>query len=117
VESDDGSAPECISQTADWLNWNGDLDNPNDSEDDCTVEIESDMEQENCIQDLKSPEQQDVSGPPNVPRLIRPTQKSKSQAEQVLVTVKAIEKRRNHRVKNKLDIMYQCFTSFFVYLD
>jgi len=32
VESDEDSAPESISDTADWLNWNGDLDNPNDSE-------------------------------------------------------------------------------------
>jgi len=32
VGSDEDSAPECISDTDDWLNWNGDLDNPNDSE-------------------------------------------------------------------------------------
>jgi len=34
VESDDDSTPESISDTDDWLNWNGDLDNPNDSEED-----------------------------------------------------------------------------------
>jgi len=31
VKSDGDSAPESISDTDDWLNWNGDLDNPNDS--------------------------------------------------------------------------------------
>jgi len=34
VESDENSAPESISDTDDWLNWNGDLDNPTDSDDD-----------------------------------------------------------------------------------
>ena len=51
VESDEDSAPESISDTEDWLNWNGDLDNPNDSEDDCTADVESDMEQDNTIED------------------------------------------------------------------
>jgi len=32
VESNEDSAPESISDTEGWLNWNGDLDNPNDSE-------------------------------------------------------------------------------------
>jgi len=44
VESDEDSAPESISDTEDWLNWNGDLDNPNDSEDYCAADVESDME-------------------------------------------------------------------------
>jgi len=43
VESDYDSAPESISDTYDWLNWNGDLDNPNDSEDDCAADDESDI--------------------------------------------------------------------------
>jgi len=34
-ESDKDSAPETISNTENWLNWNGDLDNPNESEDEC----------------------------------------------------------------------------------
>jgi hypothetical protein len=32
VESDNDSAPESILGTEDWLNWNGDLHNPNDIE-------------------------------------------------------------------------------------
>jgi len=43
VESDDDSTPESISDTNDWLNRNGDLDNPNDSEDDCAADDESDI--------------------------------------------------------------------------
>ena len=34
VESDEDSSPESISDTDDWLNWNGDLENSNDSEED-----------------------------------------------------------------------------------
>jgi hypothetical protein len=101
VESDEDSASESISDTEDWLNWNGDLDNPNDSEDDCAADVESDMEPDNTIEDPESPEQRDVSAAPNVPRLIRPTPKSKRHAEKVLVTVNAIETRRNKGVKKK----------------
>ena len=99
VESDENSAPESISDTEDWLNWNRDLDNPNDSEDDCAAEVKSDIEQGNGIKDRVCPEQQDVSAAPYVPGLIRPTQNSKRQAEQLLVTVNAIETRRNKGVK------------------
>jgi hypothetical protein len=31
VESDADHPPETISDTKDWVNWNGNLDNPNDS--------------------------------------------------------------------------------------
>ena len=95
VESDEDSAPESISDTEDSLNWNGDLDNPNDSEEDCAADDDSDIEHNNCIEDPECPEQQDVCAAPNVPGLVRPTRKSKRQAEQVLVTVNAVETRRN----------------------
>jgi len=61
VESDDHSALECISDTEDWLNWNGDLDNSNHSKDDCEADVESDIEQDNSIEDPEYPEQRDVS--------------------------------------------------------
>jgi len=80
VENDEVSAPSSISDTEDWLNWNGELDNPNDSEDNCVVDVESDLEQDNSIEDLESPEQRDVSTTPNVPGLIWPTRKSKRHA-------------------------------------
>jgi len=57
VENDEVSAPEDILDTDDWLSCNGDLDNPNDSEDDCGADIESDIEQDNSIEDPDSPEQ------------------------------------------------------------
>jgi len=94
-DSDDDTAPESISDTNDWLNWNGDLDNPNGSEDDCAADDEPNIGPNNGIEDQECPEQQDVSAAPNVPRLVRPTRKSKRQAEMVLVTVNAVETRRN----------------------
>ena len=99
VNSDEDSAPESISETEDWLNWNGDLDNSNDSEDDCAVEGEFDIEQGKSIEDPEWPEQRDVSAAPNVPGLIRLTRRSNVQAETVLMTVNAIETRRNKGVK------------------
>jgi len=71
------------------------LDNPNDSEDDYAADDESDIEQNNGIEDSECPEQQDVSAAPNVPGLVRPTRKSKRQVEKVLVTVNAVETRKN----------------------
>jgi len=98
VESDEDSTPDSISDTEDWLNWNGDLDNPNDSEDDCAVDIESDIEKDNSMKDPECPEQRYVSSAPNVPGLIQPPRKWKRQAEMVLMTVSAIETRRNKGV-------------------
>jgi len=116
VEYDKDSATESISDTEDWLSWNGDIDDPNDCEDDCAEDVESDIERDNSLKDPECPEQRDMSPMPNVPRFIRPTRKSKWQAEKVLMTVDAIETRRNKGVKKKLDRMRQCFTSFFMYL-
>jgi len=101
VTHDEDSAPQSISDTEDWLNWNGDLDNPNHSEDDCGADVESDMEQDNIIEHPHSPEQTDVSTTLNVPGLIRPTQKSKKQAGKRIMTVNAIGTRRNKGVKHK----------------
>jgi hypothetical protein len=101
VERDEESAPESIPDTEDWLNLNGDLDNPNDREDDCAADDDSDIEHNNCIKDPECPEQQDVSTAPNVPGLVRPTRKSKRQLENVLVMVNAAETRRNKGGKKK----------------
>jgi len=99
VDHGEDSEPEIISDTEDWLNWNGDLDNPNDSEDDCVANVESNMDQHNSIEDPESPEQWDLTAEPNIPGLIQPTQKSKSHAEKVLVMVNAIKMRRNQGVR------------------
>jgi len=101
VESDEDSAPGSISDTEDLLYWNGDLDNRNHNEDICAVDSESDIEQDKSIEDSEWPEQRNVSATPNVPRLIRPTWKSRRQAEKVLMTVNAIEMRRNKGVKKE----------------
>jgi len=77
------------------------LDNPNDSEEDCAADDESNIEHNNGIEDPECPEQQDVSAAPNVPGLVRLTRKSKRQAEKVLVTVNAVETRRNKGGKTK----------------
>jgi hypothetical protein len=93
--------PETIADTDDWLHGNGDLDDPNDSEEDCSADNDSDMEYNNCFEDPECPEKQDVSGAPNVPGLVRPTRKTKRQAEKVIMTVNAAETRRNTGGKKK----------------
>jgi len=94
AESDDNSAPESVSDTENWLNWNGDLDNPNESEDDCDADNESDVELDNCFEDPECPEQRDVCAAPNIPGLIWPIERSKKWTEKSLVTVNATETRR-----------------------
>jgi len=101
VEGYDDGAPESISDTEDSLNWNGNLDNPNDSEEDCTAADESDIQHNNAIKDPECLEQQDVSAAPNVPGLVRPTRKSKRQAQKVSVTVNAVETWRHKGGKKK----------------
>jgi hypothetical protein len=101
VECDEDSAPESISDTEDWLNWNGELDNPKDIKEDCAVDDDSDIEHNNRIKDPQCPEQQDVSATPNVLRLVWPTRQSKRPAEKVLVTVNAAEMRRS-KVRKKM---------------
>jgi hypothetical protein len=101
VESDEDSTHQSISDSEDWLNQNGDLDNPNDSEDDCAADIQSDIEEDNSIEDSESPEKQHLSTIPYVPGLIQPTQQSKRHTEEVLVTVNASEMRSNMGVKTR----------------
>jgi len=101
VESDEDSAPESISNTKNWLNWNGNLNNPNDSEDDCGADFEPDVEPDNGIDDLECPQQRDVSAALNVPGLIRPMRKSKTQDEMMLMMVNTLETRRNKGIKKQ----------------
>jgi len=55
----------------------------------------------NGIDDPECPEQQDVRATPNVPGLVRPTRKSKTQAEKFLLMLNAAETRRNTEGKKK----------------
>jgi hypothetical protein len=59
------------------------------------------MDQDNSIEDPESPEQHILTTVRNVPGLIWPTQMSKRHGKRVLVTVNAIETRRNNGVKKK----------------
>jgi hypothetical protein len=111
VESDNDSAPKNLSDTDDWLNWNGDLDNPNHSKEDCSADYVSDIEHNNHIEDPECPEQHDVSAALNVLGLVQPIRKSQREADNVLVTVNAAEMRRNNRGKKNYDTMRQDFTS------
>jgi len=114
AESDEDCSPESISDTENWLNWNGDLDNPNDSEDDWEADNESDMELHNGIEDSETLEQRNVSAALNVPGLIRPIQRSKKKVEKMLMTVNIMETRRNKGIKKKLDRMRQCIITKFI---
>jgi len=114
AKSDEDSAPESFSDTKNWPDWNGDLDNPNESEDHWEADNESDIELENGIKDVESPERRDVSAALNVPGLIWPTGRSKKKTEKVLMTVNTMETRKIQGDKTKLGRMLQCiFTRFF----
>jgi hypothetical protein len=117
IDTDEDCAPQSISDTDYWLNWNGNQDNPNDSDGDYAVDVESGMEQDNIIENPECPEQQVVSAAPNVPRLIRPAWKSRWQAETVMATVNEHKTRWNKAVKTQSDRIHQYFTFFFMYLD
>jgi len=77
------------------------LDNPNDIENDCEADDESDMELHNGIGDSETPEQRNVSAAPNVPGLIWPIRRSKKKVEKMLMMVNIMETRRNERIKKK----------------
>jgi hypothetical protein len=56
VENIKDSTPDSILDTEHWLNWNGNLDNPNGSDEDCATDDDSNIEQNNCIEDPDFPE-------------------------------------------------------------
>jgi hypothetical protein len=78
---DDDSTPNSISNTKNWLNWNGDLDHPIVSQDNWEADDESDIEQENIIEDPETPAWRDVSTTPIDPGIIRLSWRSNKNAE------------------------------------
>jgi hypothetical protein len=108
AESEKNSSPESIADTENWLNWNGDLDNPRDSEDDWAADNDSDMELDNGTELSETLEVQNLSAARNVPGLIRPIRQSKKYVERALLMVNLMETRRNKGIKKKLDRMCQC---------
>jgi hypothetical protein len=71
AESDEGSSHECIANTKNWLNSNGDLQNPHNSQDDWEADNESDTALDNGRDDSKILEVWSVRAELNVPGLIR----------------------------------------------
>jgi len=98
---DEDSSPDSISETKTWLSWNGDLDNPNDSDDDWDTNNESAMELEKGREDAETPQQRNVNAAPNVPGLIRPKRRSTNKAEKLLMTFNIMERRRSNGMKWK----------------
>jgi hypothetical protein len=80
-------------------NWNGNLENPQNSEDDWKADNQSDMELDNSNEDSETPEQRNVTDVPNVAGLIWPIQRSKKMVGKVLATVNILEIRRNKGLK------------------
>ena len=101
AETAEESSPESIADTENWLNWNGDLDNSNDSEDDWEKDNESHRELHNVSEDSEAPDVWNVRVEPNVPGLIRPIQQLKKKVEKALLTVNVMEMRRNLGIKKK----------------
>ena len=66
AESDEDNSPESNSDTEICLNWDGDLDIPNDSEDDWDTDDESGIEWHNGSEDSETAAQRNVSAAPNV---------------------------------------------------
>jgi hypothetical protein len=81
------------------LNWNGDLDTPNGSEDNYKGDIESDKGPDNSNEDPGGTKQRNLSVAPNVPGLVRPTLWSRRQAKIILVMVNVVQMKRNKRFK------------------
>ena len=77
------------------------MSNPNDGENNCMADNESNIAHNNGIEDPECQVQQNVSATPNIPGLVWPTWKSKRQAEEVFVMVNAMETWRNTGVQKK----------------
>jgi hypothetical protein len=101
ADGDENRSLESISDSKNCLNRNGDLDNPNVSEDDWEADKVSDMELDNGREDSKTPAQRNGSTTPNVPRLIWPIRRTKKRVEKAFMTVNIMETRKNMVSKKK----------------
>ena len=72
AESDDCSSPARVSDTNNWLNWKCDLHHPNNRENDCEADHQSDIELQTVSEDSETPEQWNVSATLNVAGLSWP---------------------------------------------
>jgi len=101
ANSDENCSPESISDTKTWLNWSGNLDNPNNNKDDWEADHESEMLLDNGHEDSETPEQQNVSAVPNIPGLIQPIRGLKKMAAKVSMMVNIMGTMRNTGIKKK----------------
>jgi hypothetical protein len=101
AESDVDSSLESISATENSLNWNGDLDNSNQTEDNWEANNESDVELDNGSENSETSQQRKDCAAPNVPGLIRSIRPTKTKVEKPLMTVDIMERRRNTGIKKK----------------
>jgi len=95
AESDEDSAPQSMSDTDKCHDWNADFDNCNATDADQEADNQSNIKYNNGIDAPASPKHWDVSATRMVPRFIRPTWRLMLQAENGLMTVTTIERRRN----------------------
>ena len=101
AESDKNGSPEIIWDTEYWLNWKGDLDNPNESENDWEADNQSDIELHNASDESETPDQGNGSTAQIVHGLIRPIWPTKKMVEMVLMMVDIMETRRNKGIKTR----------------
>jgi hypothetical protein len=99
VERDEDSIQDSISDTENWLNWNGCGDYQNKSENDCEANDRFETKLSNGLRALVIPEHLVVCATPNVTGLIQPRQRGMKQDEKELMTVSAMETRWNKRNK------------------
>lgn len=80
-------APDSISDTKNWLDWHGVLDNIHDSEKNWEVDKQYNIEPDNGITDSQNSLQRNVSGTQNIAGMVRPTRSATNKAEQLFITV------------------------------
>jgi hypothetical protein len=114
AKSDEDSSPESISDTKNFLNWNGDLDHPNESQDNWEADNQSDMELDNGSDVSETLEVRNVNAAQNVPGLIRPIPQSKKKVENALLMANIMEMRRNKGIKKKQARMGPCIITMFI---
>ena len=118
MESAEDSFPACISDTENWVTWNGNLDNPNESKDDCEADDDWDIKLGRGIKPSESPVHRVVSAVQNLQGLISLARRTTMDAEKGLTTVSAMETRRNKEIQKKWDRLGESFfTWFYLLLD
>jgi len=76
AKRNDDSASDSISNTENWLDWNGELDNPNVSEDDCEGDNEFEIVSDDGINDPECQDQRNMCDTMNLLELIGSTLRS-----------------------------------------